>query len=178
MAVLVEGISVLIQVSTIRERYPGGWPAFVKNAPNNTLCSDNELGRVGFMSPDDCKSFVGILETLGIVYLKDGRSQDSVIVDQMQGMAAPCDWADFGRIELQPGRVVSAAKLRVTKQREVFCPDGWTYKGSLSDQYGFVPTGREDKSLRFLRHENGLDFFLNLLTGKEVFIGRIDARSK
>ena len=29
-----------------------------------------------------------------------------------------------------------------------------------------------DKSLTFLRHENGLDVYLNAVTGTEVFVGR------
>jgi len=47
MAVLVEAISAIIRVRTIEEIYPGQWPAFVKAVPNQTLCSDNELARVG-----------------------------------------------------------------------------------------------------------------------------------
>ena len=51
-------------------------------------------------------------------------------------------------------------------------PDGWVYEGSLSQTFGFVPTENADKSLKFLRHENGLDVYYSELTGKEVFVGR------
>src|ERR1700730_405151 len=102
MAVLVEATSVIIRVQAIHSRYPSGWLAFVQNAPNNTLCSDNELARVGFMTPDDCRSFVGSLESIGISFLRDGQSQDIVVADQMRGLTVPCDWADFGRIEMNP----------------------------------------------------------------------------
>jgi hypothetical protein len=168
----VEATSVIIRVQAIHDRFPGGWSAFAKNVPNGTLCSDNELARVGFMALGDAKSFVQSLENVGIVFLKDGRSQDVVVADQMQGFTVPCDWADFGRVELGPGQTLSAAQLRGTNSRQVFCPDGWKYGESPSQNFAFVPTGKEEKSLRFLRREAGMDVYLNTLTGMEVYVGR------
>jgi hypothetical protein len=86
MAVLVEAISVVVRVDTIGDRYPGGWLAFEKDVPNQTLCCDNELARVGFMNPKDCRSFVDRLEAVGIIHLKNGNSQDVVVVDQCKGL--------------------------------------------------------------------------------------------
>jgi hypothetical protein len=40
------------------------------------------------------------------------------------------------------------------------------------DQAILVPSGAEDKSLRFLRHEDGMDIYLNVLTGREVNVAR------
>jgi hypothetical protein len=178
MAVLVEATSVIIRVQAIHDHYPGGWLAFVQNAPNQTFCSDNELARIGFMNPDDCKVSVERLGKHEIIFLKGGRSQDLVVADQLRGFTVPCDWADFGRIEIRPGQTVSAAQLKGTTARQVFCPDDWKYEGSLSQQFGFAPTGTDQKSLRFLRHEQGLDVYLNLLTGKEVYIGRTGDHSR
>src|SRR6266853_4840789 len=104
MAVLVEGISAIIRVQAIHERFPGGWKAFVSKVPNQTLCSDNELARIGFMSPDDCRAFVDNLDRVGIAFLRNGQSQDIVIADQLRGFTVPCEWADFGRIEISPGQ--------------------------------------------------------------------------
>jgi len=93
----------------------------------------------------------------------------------MRGFTVPCDWAEFGQIELQPGQTVSAVQMKGGTERRLFYPEGWKYEGSLSQHFGFVPTGEEQKSLRFLRHEQGLDVYLNTLTGKEVYIGRTGA---
>jgi hypothetical protein len=172
MAVLVEATSAVIRVQAIHDRYPGGWSTFVQKVSNNTLCSDNELARVGFMSINDCRIFVEGLESVGICFLKNGLSQDVVVADQLRGFTVPCDWAEFGRVNLSPTQSVSAAQLKGTIMRQVACPDGWKYDGSLSQNFGFVPTGKEDKSLRFLRHQDGMDVYLNLLTDQEVFIGR------
>jgi hypothetical protein len=175
MAVLVEGISAIIRVQAVHERFPGGWNAFILKLPNRTLCSDNKLARVGFMTPDDCKEFVDYLEGVGIVFQRNGHAQDIVIVDQMRGFSVPCDWAEFGQIELQPGQTVSAVQMKGADERQLFYPEDWKYEGSLSHHFGFVPTGEEQKSLRFLRHEQGLDVYVNTLTGIEVYVGRTGA---
>src|SRR6266851_5058688 len=125
MAVLVEATSVIIRVQAIHEWYDGGWPSFAQDVPNQTLCSDNELARIGFMSPDDCRAFVDNLDRLGIAFLRSGQSQDIVIADQLRGFTVPCEWADFGRIEISPGQTVSAAQLRGSTSRQVFSPEGW-----------------------------------------------------
>lgn len=53
MAVLIEAISVVVRKDAIEKRFPGGWDSFLDEIPNNTLCTDGELVRVGFMSPQD-----------------------------------------------------------------------------------------------------------------------------
>ena len=55
---------------------------------------------------------------------------------------------------------------------QVVTPPTWKFDGSLSHSYGFAPTEHVDKSLKYLRHENGLDVYLNTVTGQEVYIGR------
>jgi hypothetical protein len=177
MAVLVEATSIIIRVQAIHAHYPGGWLSFTQNVPNRTFCSDDEVARIGFMSPTDCKASIEHLGDHGIMFLKDERSSDLVIADQMRGFTVACDWAEFGRIEIRPGQTVSAAQLKDTTNRRLFCPDDWKYEGSLSEQFGFIPAGTEYKSLRLLRHEQGLDVYLNLVTGREVYVGRTLAKS-
>jgi hypothetical protein len=53
MAVLIEAISVVIRADTLLKKFPGGWGAFKLIVPNQTLCADNEIVRVGFMAPQD-----------------------------------------------------------------------------------------------------------------------------
>jgi hypothetical protein len=174
MAVLIEAISVVVRMDAIRERYPGGWEAFRDAVPNRTLCCDDELARIGFMTPADAKSFVERLEASGLAYLTDGQAQDIVVVDQMCGPTMRCDWVGYGTIHLgRDGQSpVKVCRLKGSDVHVMFGPDGWAYEGSLSQTFGFAPTGAEGRSLRFLRHENGLDVYLNLLTGKEAFVGR------
>lgn len=171
MAVLVEGISVIARVPAIEERYPGGWEAFRDNAPNQTLCADNSLVRVGFMSPADVESFVKELEAKGLVFLADGETQDVAVADQQRGFSVKCDWAECGHVDIGGNRIM-ACRAVGDDSGQLMTPDGWRYEGSLSQSFGFAPTEQTDRSLQFLRHENGRDVYLNTVTGKEVYVGR------
>ncbi len=174
MAVLVEGISVIIRVDALDERFPGGWEAFRVSAPNRTLCADGQLVRVGFMSPADAEAFVRALGKHDISYVFEGKARDLVVVDQMRGPMVACDWIEFGHVSLDgnPDRRVAACRRVGSSSKQVVMPEGWSFETSLSGSYGFVPTEHADRSLRFLRHEDGLDVYLNELTGEEVFVGR------
>lgn len=173
MAVLVEAISVIMRVEAVMEAFSGDFEAFVEFVPNNTLCVDNEIARVGFMTPDDVESFIHKLENRGMRYLQDEKAIDIVVIDQLRGSAAACDWVEFGKIPWDDNdHVVSAARLVGSEQHTLMTPDGWEYENSLSASYGFVPSEHHDKSLKFLRHEGNLDVYLNMLTGKEVYVGR------
>src|SRR5215218_3294177 len=107
MAVLVEGISVILRRDAIARRYRGGWPAFVADKSNSTLCADSEIARVGFMHPDDVRAFLGQMEILGFVFLdQTGTAVDMVVVDQREGPTTPCTWIEFFRQNI-PGGYVS-----------------------------------------------------------------------
>ena len=174
MAVLVEGISVIIKRSVIEEKYPGGWEAFVADAPNKTLCADEELARVGFMTPVDAEQYVKHLGQYGFRYLAEGVAIDLVVADQLRGLLAESDWCEFGQVSGGGNNLDRIAGCRAvgSMATTLACPDGWKYDGSLSQMYAFVSTADLEKNMKFLRHENGLDVFLNQLTGKEVYMGR------
>ena len=171
MAVLIEAISVVIRTDALLKKYPGGWNAFMKIVPNSTLCSDNELARVGFMTPQDVGAFVARLEQAGLVFLRSEKAVDLAIVDQLRGPTTPCDWLEFGHIEMGPGKV-AACRLAGSQSTEILTPDGWKYEGSLSASHGFVPTEGIRKDLTYLRTENGIDVYLDKASGKEVYVGR------
>ncbi len=97
MAVLFEANSVIIRTQAIRERYTGGWNEFAEAVPNGTLCTDDDVARVGFMNPDDCESYVASLERRGLTFLRDGQSQDIAVAIQTDGIIVPCvGWAPSG----------------------------------------------------------------------------------
>ncbi len=174
MAVLIEAISVLIKRAAIDEKFPGGWEAFVEDVPNQTLCADSTLARVGFMSPVDVESYIKSLEKKRFVYLRDGKADDLVVVDQQRGFAATCNWAELrhGTLDGDSSKRVAGCQSTGGANDPLITPDGWKYDGSLSQTFAFVPTEHMDKSLKFLKHENGLDVYYNILTEKEVYIGR------
>ena len=171
--VLVEAISVIIRLKTIEEKYPGGWDGFADDAPNYTLCADDDIARIGFMVPADVKSFVERLENIGFVFLEEGRFIDIAIIDQHIGFTEPCDWLEVAQARLPntTGWCYICRQIGCTSNK-IAIPEGWEYEGSLSQSNELVIDPENDPKLKFLRHENGLDVYLDLLTGKERYVGR------
>jgi hypothetical protein len=173
MAVLIEGISVVVRRPRIDALYPGGWKGYVSDCPNRTLCADPDLARIGFMDPADVQAFVNRLESLGFVFYRDNDAVDLVVVDQQEGPTTACSWLEFGHVSVEGNRL-AVCRLAGSKDLTLVMPDGWTYEGSLSASFGFLPTEEAKRELRFLRHDNGVDVFLHLPTGREVYVGRTD----
>jgi hypothetical protein len=171
MAVLVEAISVIVRVDAIMRRFVGGWPDFRDAVPNATFASDNEIARAGFMAPDDVAAFIAKLEVGGLIFLRDGKSVDMAVVDQQRGPTKHCDWLDWGHVAVDGNRI-SACRITGSLSKTLMKPEGWTFEGSLSQTFGFVPGGQEDWSLELLGRKDGIDMFHNLLSGKDVYVGR------
>jgi len=173
MAVLVEATSVIIKRSSIDEEYPGGWESFVRDVPNKTLCADSLLARVGFMSSIDVESYINSLRKKGLVYLSETAEDDLVVVDQFQGLFVNCDWVEFRYVELDkyPEQKVAACIHVDDKGDPLITPDWWQFEEYA--KLTLVPTEHKDKSLKFLRHEDNVDVYLNKLTGEEVYSGRV-----
>ena len=175
MAVLVEGISVIVRRETIARRYDGGWPGFVADAFNSTLCADSDLARVGFMRPDDVRAFIRRLDGHGFVFLRaDGTAVDIVVIDQREGPTTPCAWIEFFRQNV-PGGAVSAARLAGSQEKSLVCPDGWEFEQSLSHRHEFHSGNGPHEDLEFLRHEHGTDVYRNRKTGQDAFVSRPSA---
>jgi len=184
MAVLVEAISVIVRREAIAERFSGGWQRFLAIVPNRTLCSDENLARVGFMSPPDVAAFISRLEQGGLTFVHDGRALDIAVVDQMRGPTIPAEWLEFGPLSFdETGYKVSACWLQEgpriatgihvpAKPMTLATPHDWSYANSLSAQFTFVENEQMQNDLEFLRHEDGMDVYLERSSGKKVYVGR------
>lgn len=173
MAVLIEAISVVVRADSIWNKFPGGWDEFKTIVPNQTLCADNEIARIGFMTPQDVESFVKKLQSQGLEFLRGAAAIDIAVADQMRGLTSKCSWLEFGHVKMGgSGSRVAACRLAGSQVMEVVTPPGWEFEGSLSSTFSFVPSEHAEKGMQFLRHENGLDVYFNPLTGKEVYVGR------
>ena len=146
MAVLVEAISVIIRRTTIEEKFPGRWEAFVKDVKNSTLCSDGELARVGFMSPDDVSWYVNHLAQFGFQYLEQDKATDLVVAEQRHGLLKECDWAECGYVnpENDPKKRIDFCRLKGSKNDAISTPEGWEYERSLSASCVIIPTDQEE----------------------------------
>jgi hypothetical protein len=158
-------------MSQIDKKYRGGWPAFERDVPNPTLCTDGELVRVGFMAAPDVEAFVRAIQDRGLTFVRDGRAVDCAVIDQMRGPTVPADWLVVKRVNIGPGEVAACA-LKGSVDDKVATPRVWRFEGSLSQTPGYAPAGHTEKTLQHLRTERGLDVYLSQLTGQEVYVGR------
>lgn len=174
MAVLIEGISVVIWADSLLAEFSGGWEAFKNIIPNKTLCADNKLVRVGFMTPDDVESFISKLQKAGLQFLEDEEAINIVVADQMRDLTSKCSWAEFGSIDLhgKQNQKISTCRLDGSCLNQILTPPEWRFDGSLSQTFGFVPTEHIQKCMKYLRHENGMDIYLNSITGEEMYVAR------
>lgn len=173
MAVLIEAISVVVRADQLLKKVPGGWDAFKGIVPNQTLCADNEIVRVGFMVPQDVESFIEKLQEFGLEFLRDGEAIDIAVADQTSGLTSKCAWLEFGHVNMDDnGSRVAACQLVESNVKQVVTPSGWKFEGSLSSTFAFVPSEHAENGMKYLRHENGLDVYLNPITGLEMYVGR------
>jgi len=174
MAVLIEGISVVIKMSSIVNQFSGGLEHFIAQVPNRTLCADTELVRIGFMTPADTQSFVERLGRNGLLYRSQGRAVDVVVVDQQSGFVIPCEWAEFGTTHWNNNSRCPIAVCRATPSNvdQVVVPEGWRFEQSLSAQHTFIQNGELPSHLRFVRRESEIDVYQDTRDGKEYFVGR------
>ncbi len=151
MAVLVEGLSVVVRRAAIDDHMIGGWDHFLTVVPNATLCTDGEVVRVGFLSPDAVGEFLGTLGAMGLVFLRDGIPTDVSVVDQRDGPTVPTSWLQFGRVSIARASQVALCWLfegprqgeglhMKSRDMDVVMPMGWTFEGSLSERHEFQPT--------------------------------------
>ena len=90
MPVLAEAISVIIKDSAIRSKFVGGMDAFYDTIPNGTYCNDGKIHRIGFMTPDDNKQYIRLLEQNGLTFIIDNEFIDIAVVDMVKGSTIKC----------------------------------------------------------------------------------------
>jgi tetratricopeptide (TPR) repeat protein len=162
MAVVISNYSVVALGSAINSLYPGGMPAFRKNCPNQTFCTDGQLVRVAFMTQRDAESFISQLEESGINTIQDNRAQDVTLVNAEDGLMCDCEWIELGHFRGKmgawligekpeplcalPGEIESSSKALTPKE--------------LRDSYSFVGT-----------REN-VDVYSHKKTGDLIYVGR------
>ena len=179
MAVLIEATSVVIRRSSIDKKFPGGWDAFVQEVPNQTMCTDGKLVRVGFMTPDDVGQYVNSLESNGLIYLKNDEACDLVVADMLKGFPVKCDWAKYSKVPFggDNSKIIRICQEVEDDDETIFFPDVWEFEGSISDKgsSAFIPNEEIEERLDFLKKaENGVNVYLDKKTGKEIFVSEND----
>ena len=129
-------MSLVVRLDAIHDKYVGGLEAFVAGIHSRTVCMDGELLRIGFLSLSEADACIHRLEAGGLQYLQDGVPQDMLLVDQIRGASAPCEWLEVGLVELAPGQAVMGARLVDSREEKLVTPEGWRYEHSHSKSVG------------------------------------------
>ena len=193
MAVLCEAMSVIIRCDSIEAYYAGGRRTFDTDIPNNTVCTDNELVRVGFMVPDHLVQYVETLQARGLQFDPPPawwslwnsnplpldpnfvrKVDDIVVVDQHRGSTSPCDWVEFRKLQfVSDGLTVSMCSFvggkEISDGSEMAVPNGWTLEQAKSMRFQ-GPFEDAATKLEFLRKQDTLNVYRDIESGKEVFI--------
>jgi len=172
MAVLVECISVVVPVSVLKRSYPGGERGYSADAPNATYCCDGGVTRVGFMASPDVQMFARRLSNLGIEYLVDERARDLVVVDQHDGILAPCDWLEFGTAELFDAGTISMVALRGEQMKRVAFPVGWEWGRSMSNPAQAKIIRKAERAEHAVVRREGKMDVVRGPDGTETYLGR------
>lgn len=138
MAVLIEAISVVVRLSDLKDKFPGGWEQFVREAPADMLCADSNVARVGFLDLAEAEAFVKRLTAHGLTFIAGGTSADIAVVDQATGPTTPVDWLEFGIVPFLDG-AVTVARMVGDTENMLMTPDGWKFERSLSRAAGLTP---------------------------------------
>ena len=93
------------------------------------------------MAPVDVEAYVKHLGHYGFQYLTEGRAVDMVVADQLHGLAAKCDWCEYGHVDIGKDRSerVAACRSAGSTTNILIFPEGWEYEKSLSKHFFFVP---------------------------------------
>ena len=141
MAVLVEGISVILRRAVCDAVLPGGWSAFAAQQRFAMLSTDDEIARIGFKDSVQVEACVRYLVDAGLKFVEDGTAVDMAVVDQLAGVTTPCEWLEFGQVTLQEsGQQVAACRLVGSLTGQIVTPEHWVFVGSLTEKYGSVST--------------------------------------
>lgn len=148
MAVLCEGLSVVVRRPAVTTRFRGGMSAFMDQVPYpQTLCMDEHLIRVGFLAARAVKAYTELLVQHGLLCVVDDQFVDVAVVDMQAGVTLSCRWLRYDRIPYQeglgrlpvcwyvPGGIAAAA----ADAAQLVCPAGWEYAGSLSESFRSMP---------------------------------------
>jgi len=167
MSIFIESLTVVVRRLTLDVSWSGGSDAYLSTALSadslaSLVCTDDVLTAVSFASAVGCEVWLDRLADCGIVHLGDERSVDIVCIDELSGPSTPCDWIEWRQ-----------------------SPDGFTYAWLAGTDPGEVvaPTMRRREEARWhapraeegdsqhmiqLASENGLDYWLDLDTGRQI----------
>ena len=135
MAVLVEGVCLLLRCEAAERLYPGGVVALAAACTAEAVCADDDLMALTFEDSDSAEDYLAELEQYGFRHLVHDMAMDAVLADPHLGPVSPCGWADYGQacVEGDASKRVAVCAMPGTDMNELCVPKGWRFRGSRSE---------------------------------------------
>lgn len=167
MAVIVEGLSILLRCRSVTQQYKGGLQAFMISMQEGRLCADSELVAIGLDSSEQVDSCILQLTRKG---LREGA--DMVVADQIYGLSTPCDWLTLQRIYWNqlPGQPIMVAMVSNSQFEGVATPEHWEYAQSLSKKVRYLDGTALPQQVTYIRTENGMDVLRENASGDMLYV--------
>jgi len=127
MAVVVDGICVIVRNRTLAQIFPGGLDAYALEAARATYCADDSINRVAFRTKAEAHHHVSRLVSAGLSG-PSSASPDVVIATGSRGQLAPCDWLELTERSFSKNgqqHTATVASLRGAPATDVVAPDNW-----------------------------------------------------
>lgn len=146
MAVLVEGVCLLLRCEAVEKHYPGGVTALAAACPAEAVCADEDLMALTFEDSDAAEDYLAELEQLGFRHLYNDMAVDAVLADPHLGPVSPCGWAEYGQatVDADPNKRVAICSMPGAEVSDLCVPKGWRFKGSLSEALALAEEDDED----------------------------------
>lgn len=134
MAVLIEGVCLLLRCDAVARHYPGGVAALARESVAEAVCADEDLLALTFDDSDAAEDYLAELEQYGLRYIVDDMARDAVLADPHVGPVAPCGWVEYGQVLVagDPAQRVAVAYFPGTERDALQVPSGWRFAGSRS----------------------------------------------
>jgi hypothetical protein len=146
MAVLVEGVCLLLRCDAVARLYPGGLAALADACTASAVCADEDLMALTFEDSAAAEDYLAELEQLGFRHLVNDMAVDAVLADPHLGPISPCGWAEYGQatIDSDPNKRVALCAMPGAEATELCVPRGWRFQGSLSEALALADDDDDD----------------------------------
>jgi hypothetical protein len=146
VAVLIEGVCLLLRCDAVERVYPGGVAALAVEHTAEAVCADDELVSLTFADSDAAEDYLAELEPYGLRHLVNDMAVDAVFADPHIGPISPCGWAEYGQatIDGDPNKRVALCAMPGADVSDLCVPKGWRFQGSLSEQLELTLLDNDD----------------------------------
>ncbi len=171
MTIAILTRAVIVPVTVLAQRWPGGEAGYRAAAPNQTYRCDGYLAAIDFMSPGDVEYWIEeTLKPAGLRFPLHGHERDVVVADAVEGPTTPCDWLEFTRQTKW-----SEARLKGAPETTLTGPRHWSPENEPEAHYLDPDTcGRR---MRFIGAEPHLATFEDEETGQRNYVGLVSSDS-